>query len=163
MIDRIQQLMKTYELTAADLADTLGTERSGISHFLSGRNKPSLAFITKLLEKFPDINPDWLLLGTGTMQRSAPNQAKPKINTHAEPQIQDAVNQQNNTTPLPAKQISVAEDEEPAEYHTKRPAEKPIQAEKKQTPSPVQIPAGTEIERIVIFYNDHSFSEYKMR
>lgn len=163
MIDRIQQLMKTYELTAADLADALGTERSGISHFLSGRNKPSLAFITKLLEKFPDINPDWLLLGTGTMHRSNQNQVTPEIQAYAAPKPQDPVNQQNNTTPLPDKQISVTENEAPVENQTKKQTEKPIQVEKKQTQAPAQSSAGTEIERIVIFYNDHSFSEYKMR
>ena len=163
MIDRIQQLMKTYELTAADLADALGTERSGISHFLSGRNKPSLAFITKLLEKFPDVNPDWLLLGTGTMHRSNQNQVTPEIQAYAAPKPQDPVNQQNNTTPLPDKQISVTENEAPVENQTKKQTEKPIQVEKKQTQAPAQSSAGTEIERIVIFYNDHSFSEYKMR
>ncbi len=69
MIEKIQMLMKVYQLSAADLAERLGTERSGISHFLSGRNKPSLSFVVRMLEKFPEINPDWLLLGHGPMLR----------------------------------------------------------------------------------------------
>ncbi len=48
-------------------ASSLGVQRSGISHILSGRNKPSLDFILKILETFPDVNEKWLLKGEGEM------------------------------------------------------------------------------------------------
>lgn len=76
MIEKIQMLMKIYQMSAADLAERMGTERSGISHFLSGRNKPSLAFVTKMLEKFPEINPDWLLMNKGAMLREGYSNVK---------------------------------------------------------------------------------------
>ncbi len=61
--------MTGYNLSASQLADKLGIQRSGLSHILSGRNRPGLDFAIKVLEKFPDINPDWLLLGKGVMLR----------------------------------------------------------------------------------------------
>lgn len=61
--DRIAHIMRVKNLTAAQFADHLDVQRSGISHLLSGRNKPSLDFIMKLKEKFPEFNLDWIVLG----------------------------------------------------------------------------------------------------
>ena len=65
MNNRLQQFLELENITPARLADTLGVQRSGLSHILSGRNKPGYEFITKLLLKFPHINSDWLLVGKG--------------------------------------------------------------------------------------------------
>ena len=65
MNNRLQQFLELENITPARLADTLGVQRSGLSHILSGRNKPGYEFLTKLLTKFPHINSDWLLLGKG--------------------------------------------------------------------------------------------------
>jgi transcriptional regulator with XRE-family HTH domain len=70
MINRILELMKIKNLTSSQLADAIGVQRSGISHLVSGRNKPSLEFILKILNYFPDIHPDWLLFGSGAPLRS---------------------------------------------------------------------------------------------
>jgi len=45
------------------LADDIGISRSRLSHILTGRNNPSLEIIQSLLNRFPEINPDWLLFG----------------------------------------------------------------------------------------------------
>lgn len=71
MKDRLQQLLTDKALTANKLAEMLEVQPSGISHILAGRNKPSIDFVTKLLTVFPDINPDWFILGTAPMYRSA--------------------------------------------------------------------------------------------
>jgi transcriptional regulator with XRE-family HTH domain len=70
MIDRLLEFMKLKNLSSAQLADNLGIQRSGISHFVSGRNKPSLEFVLKLLNHYSDLNPDWLLFGRGSIQRN---------------------------------------------------------------------------------------------
>lgn len=71
MKDRLQQLLADKALTANKLAEMLEVQPSGISHILAGRNKPSIDFVTKLLTVFPDINPDWFILGAAPMYRSA--------------------------------------------------------------------------------------------
>ena len=65
MNNRLQQFLELENITPARLADTLGVQRSGLSHILSGRNKPGYEFLTKLLLKFPHINSEWLLVGKG--------------------------------------------------------------------------------------------------
>jgi len=46
---RLQQFLELEQLTPSRLADILGVQRSGLSHILSGRNKPGYEFIHKLL------------------------------------------------------------------------------------------------------------------
>lgn len=61
--DRLQHLMKLYNLSASAFADKINVQRSSISHILSGRNKPSLELMQKVLVAFPKVNADWLILG----------------------------------------------------------------------------------------------------
>lgn len=70
MLDRLNKLLELEELSSSQFADRLGVQRSGISHILNGRNKPSLDLISKILRSFPDIDPDWLILGTGEPYRN---------------------------------------------------------------------------------------------
>ena len=72
MEERIRQIMEKEKLSASKFAEAIGVQRSNISHILSGRNKPSLELINKILDRFQDLNTDWLLLGKGQMTQ-APN------------------------------------------------------------------------------------------
>lgn len=67
MKERLVQVIRYYNVTPAQLADNMGVQRSSISHVISGRNKPSFDFLIKLLEKYPDLNAEWMLLGRGEM------------------------------------------------------------------------------------------------
>jgi plasmid maintenance system antidote protein VapI len=69
MQGKLRQLMKSEGINSTRLAEILGIQASGISHIMSGRNKPSFDFLLKLLGRFPQINPDWLLLDKGPMYR----------------------------------------------------------------------------------------------
>jgi transcriptional regulator with XRE-family HTH domain len=62
---RLEEILKQYHLTAAEFADKLGVQKSSISHLLSGRNKPSFAFLSKLGKAFPEINLTWFITGDG--------------------------------------------------------------------------------------------------
>lgn len=62
---RLKLVMDYYEISAALLADKIEVQRSSISHILSGRNKPSLEFVLKILKKFPEVELYWLLNGDG--------------------------------------------------------------------------------------------------
>lgn len=56
-------VIKMNGMTNATFADTIGVQRSSISHVLSGRNKPSIDFIQKILEAFPKVDANWLVAG----------------------------------------------------------------------------------------------------
>ena len=72
MKDRIAHIIRAKNLTAAEFAVRLGIQPSNVSHLLSGRNNPSLDFVKKLKETFPEYNLDWLILGPGPMTVSEP-------------------------------------------------------------------------------------------
>ena len=63
--ERLKTVMDYYQLTASSFADRIGVQPSSISHLLSGRNKPSLEFVLKLLDEFKDVELYWLLNGKG--------------------------------------------------------------------------------------------------
>lgn len=66
MVDRILKIIRQKNLTPSQFADEIGVQRSGMSHLLSGRNKPSLEFVLKVLKRYPEITADWLLYGDQT-------------------------------------------------------------------------------------------------
>jgi transcriptional regulator with XRE-family HTH domain len=70
MTERILSIIKYLNLSPSDFAEEIGIQRSSISHLISGRNKPSLEFIQKILKRFPEINPEWILSGHGGMLKS---------------------------------------------------------------------------------------------
>ena len=72
MKDRIAHIIRAKNLTAAEFALRLGIQPSNISHLLSGRNNPSLDFVKKLKETFPEYNLDWIIFGKGPMTVSEP-------------------------------------------------------------------------------------------
>jgi DNA-binding XRE family transcriptional regulator len=63
MIDRIKSVIQQSEMTNGEFASHIGINKASLSHVLSGRNKPSLDFVMKVLESFPNISSDWLLFG----------------------------------------------------------------------------------------------------
>ena len=63
IVKRIIQILEEQQLSSSAFADTIGVQRSSISHVLSGRNKPSLEFILKTVRAFPAYSTDWLLFG----------------------------------------------------------------------------------------------------
>ncbi len=66
---RLNKVMDYYQLSAAAFADKISVQRSSISHLLSGRNKPSLDFVLKVLEEFKDVELYWLLNGKGSFPK----------------------------------------------------------------------------------------------
>ena len=62
---RLQSVIDYYGETASSFAEKIGVQRSSISHILSGRNKPSLEFVLKILSSFPEVELYWLLNGKG--------------------------------------------------------------------------------------------------
>lgn len=110
--DRLQKVMAYYSLSASAFADKIGVQRSSISHILSGRNKPSLEFVMKVLSSFDEVDLYWLLNGKGHF----PSEATQK---------QETTKESVSITPTPKEALD------------------------------------DDIERIVIFYKDGRFKEYK--
>ena len=79
---KIQQMMTQYGYSPTQLADQLGIPRSSISHLMSGRNKPSLEFVLKVLQRFPETNLYEFLGLTQPDQQPKNAPATTDMNTH---------------------------------------------------------------------------------
>jgi plasmid maintenance system antidote protein VapI len=75
-INRIEKVLDFYNLSATSFADKISVQRSSISHLLSGRNKPSLEFVLKVEDAFPEIKLNWLLHGKGSFPASKEKETK---------------------------------------------------------------------------------------
>ena len=80
---RLQKIIDHYAESASSFSDIIGVQRSSISHILSGRNKPSLDFVLKVLASYPEVELYWLLNGKGEFP------SKPKNITSEKNQIAD--------------------------------------------------------------------------
>ncbi len=133
MKDRILEFLKAENKTSAQFAEDIGVQPSGISHILSGRNKPSLDFILKMLEKYRFLSVEWLLFGKGTMYK--------------EQILPDLFNQ-------PSEDQSLADKE-----HDKKSSDDG-KSEKEEKSEIYEIDDQITVEKIVWFYNNNSFREY---
>lgn len=86
MIERIKRIMEQKELSASAFADKMDISRGTISHILSGRNRPSLDVVTRILEVFPEINSDWLLNGHLPMYKKEKAYLEPDLFAENEPE-----------------------------------------------------------------------------
>lgn len=64
---RVIQILSHSSLTKAELAAKLGVSPAQLSHIASGRNKPGVEILQKLLSMFPGLNALWLLSGEGAV------------------------------------------------------------------------------------------------
>ena len=145
MKDRILLLLKEKNLSATKFADIIDVQRSSISHILSGRNKPSFDFIEKILNAYPDINAQWLITGHGEMfanQRALFDEERNlfsdhKSSTASESNIQNASGQSQDISNSEKEKINDIKNEDKNDI------------------------VVSNIERIVIFYTNGKFKEYK--
>ena len=153
---KIELLIQAKKLSASQFADTLGIPRSSISHILSGRNKPSLDVVQKILIAFPEIPAEELLDDKRDLSISAPAPKTAPSPIASTPSLFDAVTPSAPESPrnsLPEQTI--------VQSNLRRPRES-----SPKTVVPAVAPATTahlakKIERVLIFYTDGTFTESK--
>ena len=77
---RLQKIMKSHELSATSFAEKLSVGRATISHLMAGRNKPSLDFVMKVVDTFPNVELEWLLYGKKTTPKPPPSYSRKNDN-----------------------------------------------------------------------------------
>ena len=143
--ERIQKIMDYYAISASSFADTMGVGRSSISHILSGRNKPSLDFVMKIVEAYPEVELYWLLYNEGSFPKS---EEKPIEEKYVEQDIKDTSKVSTPTKEQDLFSTSIPETVS-SESHT----------QPRKDTSPFGI-SENKMERIVIFFDDGTFEEY---
>ena len=72
--ERIEQVIRVLGLSARQFAEEIGAQPGTISNMMSGRNNPSLDVMRRIMQRYPTLNPEWLILGKGDMWRTAPGE-----------------------------------------------------------------------------------------
>ncbi|MCD4770129.1 MAG: helix-turn-helix domain-containing protein [Bacteroidales bacterium] len=131
MKERILQFLRSENKTSSQLAEEISVQPSSISHIISGRNKPSLDFILKMLETYIDLETDWLLFGRGEMYKN---------------QIVDTLFDDNSFS-----------DDQKADNRAAGESKPALQ---KENSSPGVESEVKAVEKVIILHSDNSFSEY---
>lgn len=79
MKTRIRKIIENEQLSASDFAKKIEIQKSSVSHILSGRNKPSLEVVQKILVAFDKLNTEWLIFGTGNMYKTPAKSVKKEL------------------------------------------------------------------------------------
>ncbi|KAA1245460.1 helix-turn-helix domain-containing protein [Aquimarina sp. RZ0] len=151
---RIQEVMKFYHVSASGFADAMGVGRSSISHILSGRNKPSLDFVMRITEAYPEAELYWLLYGKGSFPKSE------KSHEPITPKATEIIHKISENTTTPIKPEITEKDL--FSQHT--PEKENVAATIINDSESVRIKTTTtekEIHQIVIFYKDGTFDAYR--
>ena len=169
MNSRLQQFLELEKLSPARLADMLGVQRSGLSHILSGRNKPGYDFISKFLNCFPTINADWLLTGKGKPYKDL-NEISPSVFPNFQ-KIEDSNYLKNSIVDkkddfftvssgfeLESHQNQFTQQQHNQEFKpqidTSKASQNGVNAD-----TPKNIRKNKSVKRVIIFYSDGSFDE----
>lgn len=154
MEERIKKFMEYKGISPSELADTIGVQRSNVTHVLKGRNKPSFQFIEKLLQIYPDMNAKWLLLGEGNMI-----EGHTKSRTLFDPIPETIVKPVSNAEKkYESENLNVSNIVEPKETISKPTLQENIEPENKLNDS--FISTEKPIERLIVFFNDQTFKVY---
>jgi transcriptional regulator with XRE-family HTH domain len=174
MKDRIITLIKAMNLTAAQFADEIKVQKSGISHIISGRNNPSLEFVNKILLRFPEVNMEWLMMGKGPMIKGdSIRTAVPESTLFTLPAEENKTPdlftfEFSNSGEVKQNEIEdeIVNEPVPKEVEKKLDVEMTKRSVQENNSSmvnpPITQPMGhkKKIERILFFYTDNTFKEY---
>ena len=170
MKDRLLIFMKNEGLTAGKLAEIVGVQPSAISHITSGRNKPGFDFLAALFNRFPDLNPRWMIVGEGEMILNTNGQTVNKtIRSVTETDTLLESQSIENESAVSAAPVEANIDVD-AIIHEKQSAEVTcVTADNNKAPEKASGSASSladrakTIERIVFFHTDGTFSPYEQR
>lgn len=150
MQDQIQEILRREELTSSQFADKIGVQRSSVSHVLSGRNKPGFDFIHKILEAFPAISAEWLITGYGDMYKQRRSSGGLFEGPFSE------------TSPAPDEEkLSPRIESAGIGSPPKQAEKKQVEGEARGSEKEVEIEVEKEVEKVIVFYSDKTFREYR--
>lgn len=167
--ERISKIIEYSELSSSEFADAVEVQRSSISHITSGRNKPSLDFLIKVKERFPELEWDWMITGKGEMLKSVDNDFKSKEKTDVRSPLDlftmiEDDNFGKSEIEIKKEDITKSKRQEPSitlPNESKLNLEESQRLEVESSESSLSNQKSTKIKRIVIFFEDGKFESFE--
>ncbi|TDO71235.1 helix-turn-helix protein [Flavobacterium chryseum] len=148
-VKRLEIILDYYGLNASSFADKIGVQRSSMSHLLSGRNKPSLDFVLKILDVFPDVDLYWILNGKGSF---------PKNEETTISKIEETVAIEKSSAPILSNENIISSD---LFSEINQPKNESSETRTFSEPKNSNFSSEeSEIEKIVFFYKNGTFKVY---
>ncbi|NLF41411.1 MAG: helix-turn-helix transcriptional regulator [Bacteroidales bacterium] len=149
-------------MSASQFADAIGVPRSSISHIINGRNNPSLELVQKILNRFEDVSPSWLVLGKGESTIIGNNLFPDFGNIVGINQISRPESDILNTDTAKDELLNSQRDINAEKSSYKTDIENNIRGIQTEENMHLKEKTGQKrcIERIIVFYSDKSFTEY---
>lgn len=164
MLKRVKQVIESNAFTPSRFADHIGVPRATISHILSGRNKPSLEVVQKILDAFPDLSAEWLVKGKGTPGNSAPSLFESDESREKGAGLHDASAKKEEANVLQGDSVRNAEETvnkkgfHPADNRDNKSLNEKTKLQ--HASSAMQSHKGKNSVKIIIMYADGSYSEH---
>ena len=175
---RIEKIIQTFEMADGQFAQEIGIQNSTLSHILNGRNRPSLDVIKKILRRFPEIDPDWLIFGHSSMLR--------KISQPTNPNLFDSIDQTSSktedyppfTTNIPGDDVDTSEKKTvkstpeapyfrtyPTDHNTSQNDSQSVQKSDQTSASQRTHPQSEDkkVTKIILYFSDHTFQEFESK
>ncbi len=154
--DKIEKIMQVENLNSAQFATEIGIQGSTLSHILNGRNKPSLDVLKKIMNRFRTINPEWLILDSGTMYRQEKHSQTPTLFDSIE---ENQLKSDDYGTKISSKNDSVFDvNQKKADVQSALSQILPSVAPAQDLNLKVEPPRS--VKRIIIYYTDNTFEEF---
>jgi len=159
--ERIDKVMQMEGMNSAVFANAIGIQGSTLSHILNGRNNPSLSVLQSILNRFPNISPEWLIMGQGSVERAVKQSQTPTLFDSIDESINksavyDAVLDENKVSAFSTIQQKSA-----------IAPEIPLQSIQNQSAQNIQAPqidnSGKSVKKIIVYYTDNTFQEFETR
>ena len=141
--DRLAHILRAKNLTASQFAELMEIQPSNVSHLLNGRNKPSLDFLIKIKEVFPEYSFDWIIMGKKPITINEPNPVVPdnqeiKFEEYEDTNVIEFDDIEENTPESKENQQKIVENQH-------------------------EIVSTTDIKKVLVIYSDNTFEILKPR
>lgn len=161
MNTRLKQFLSAENISQAQFADTINVVRASVSHVLAGRNNPSYDFIKAIMDNYPNLNIEWLILGKGKMykERSSapePEQTQATIEDYSDDLLFPVIDEE---VLADTHQIPSSETENPSQLTGSIPNIAVSSDINTANSAAQQVVRQRKVSKIVVLFDDGSFQE----
>lgn len=158
--ERIEKVMQLEGMNSVAFAGAINIQGSTLSHILNGRNNPSLGVMQNILNRFPNISPEWLIMGQGSVEKG--------LRQSQEPTLFDPVNESVSKSETFEQKIAEKNDTTFSANQQKNSLipQSPVQTVQEPV-QPAFIPQAEatpkSVRKIIVYYTDNTFQEFETR
>ena len=162
--ERIECIIKDKGLSNVEFSSMTGIAPATISHITSGRSKPTLAILKNIVIGFPDLNPEWVFLGTGDMYKDSTVESESVeddvlVNQSGYPDLFSSLENQNQSKNSPSRLKG-----QPERKHVEQPRSTEFVSEIKNVVRDTMITMAEQQKRkiveVLIFFDDGTYEAF---